>query len=282
MADYYHWVDGTGPCKSRPLRKHPTDGGRSRNSFGSPEFFELLRATGAEGLITVNAGTGTAAEAAAWVAYANRADGFVQPIGIKWWEVGNELYLPGNPNEPKITVTPEVYAQRFVEFSRAMRAVDPSIRAIAIGVAKSHRGPDTEYPDWTEKLLQRVAPDIDMIAVHNASFPMLSKVRQPPVDEVYPALWAAPEAVDRSLTRLERLIARYEGKRKIGIAVTEWGGTVLTAALRSLLVRPCEDSRLGRVYRPPAAGVHVPSPSGAGELFQVRGSGLHGLGRLCR
>jgi alpha-N-arabinofuranosidase len=62
-----------------------------------------------------------------------------------------------------------------------------------------------------------------MIAVHNAYFPMLYKVRQPRIDEVYPPLWASPEAVDRSLGDLETLIKKYESKREIGIAVTEWG-----------------------------------------------------------
>lgn len=230
LADYYNWVDGTGPCRSRPVRKDGSDPGSSRNSFGSPEFFELLRATGAQGLVTVNAGTGTAQEAARWVAYANapgnarrRADGFADPIGIKLWEVGNELYLPGNPNEQPIGVTPTVYARRFREFARAMRGVDPTIKAIAIGVAKSNSGPDTRYPDWTTVLLQQAAAEIDMIAVHNAYFPMLYKVGIPPVPEVYRALWAAPEAVGRGLTELEALIARYESTRRIGIAITEWG-----------------------------------------------------------
>ncbi len=230
LADYYHWVDGTGPRNTRPVRRHASDSGSSANTFGSPEFFEFLRRTGAQGLITVNAGTGTAEEAAAWVEYANQPDharrardGFVKPIGIKLWEVGNELYLPGNPHEQKITVTPEVYAERFLRFAEAMRAADPSITVVAIGVAKSHIGPDTEFLDWTEKLLKRAADKIDMVAVHNAYFPMLYKVKQPRVSEVYPALWASPEAVDESLTALGQLIARHEGKRQIGIAITEWG-----------------------------------------------------------
>lgn len=230
LADYYHWIDGTGSRNSRPVREHPTDDGSSANIFGSPEFFELLQRTNSQGLITVNAGTGTAKEAAAWVAYANQPDdarraedGFSKPIGIKLWEVGNELYLPGNPREKKVSVTPEVYARRYVRFAEAMRKVDPSIQVIAIGVAKSHVGPDTQYPDWTKTLLRLGADKIDMIAVHNAYFPMLYKVRQPRVDQVYPALWASPESVDRSLTRLEKLIADYEGKRHIGIAITEWG-----------------------------------------------------------
>ncbi len=233
LADYYDWRDGTGPRDARPVRHHPTDPGSSKNRFGSPELFDLMKATGAEALLTVNAGTGSAEEAAGWVAYCNgagdarrKADGFAQPIGVKLWEIGNELYLPGNPGELKITVTPEVYAERYLSFVAAMRAVDPTITAIAIGVAMGARiGPDTQFPDWSEVLLKRAASRLDMIAVHNCYFPELYNVMTPPVETVYPALWAAPDAVESSLNRLAGLMSRYEGARRepIGIAVTEWG-----------------------------------------------------------
>jgi len=150
-------------------------------------------------------------------------DGFIDPIGIKLWEVGNELYSPGNPTEHKITVSPEVYAGRYLRFANETRNVGSTISVMAIGVAKSHDGPDTQFPNWTKKLLQRAADKIDMIAVHNAYLPMLYKVRQPSVDQVYPALWASPDAADDNLINLENLIMRYEGKRHIGIAITEWG-----------------------------------------------------------
>jgi len=230
LADYYNWRDGIGPVSSRPVRRHPTDSGRSANVFGSPEFFALLRDTGTEGLITVNAGTSGPDAAAEWVKYANApgnkerlADGWAAPIGVKLWEVGNELYLPGSPGEVKITQTPEEYSAHFIEFADAMRAVDPTITVVAIGVAKSGIGPGTPFPDWTEKLLKAAAAKIDMVAVHNAYFPLLYHVQQPPVEAVYPALWAAPEAVGRSLTKLGHLLSRFENGRSIGIALTEWG-----------------------------------------------------------
>jgi alpha-L-arabinofuranosidase len=230
LADFYHWKDGIGPQNQRQKKHHPTDPGISENQFGSPEFFNFLKTTDSEGLITVNAGTGTAEEAAEWVAYANQpqhlqrmADGVQAPANIRLWEIGNELYLPGNPGEQKITVTPEVYAQRYLAFSRAMKAVDPSITTIAIATAKSHIGPDTEFQNWAEVLLKQAASEIDMVAVHNAYFPIMLTETQPHVKDVYPSLWASPEAVDRSLIKLENLIKQYETTKKIGIAVTEWG-----------------------------------------------------------
>jgi alpha-N-arabinofuranosidase len=231
LADYYHWPDGIGPIMRRPIRKHPTDQDRSANLFGTPEFLKFLQRVRGEPLITVNAGTGNAKEAAEWVAYINSPnhpdrirDGISNSIRANLWEVGNELYLPGNPTEEKITVSPEVYAARFNEFAAAMKAVDPKIELMAIAVAKSHIGPWTEFPDWTEKVLGLSAKNMDYVAVHNAYFPMLYRVKQPRVEDVYPALWAAPEAVGRSLDALEGLLEKYEGNdKKINIAITEWG-----------------------------------------------------------
>lgn len=231
LSDYFNWKDSIGSLKDRKIVDHPTDTGKSLLSFGTPEFAQFLAKTKGSGLITVNAGTGTAEQAAEWVSYANSQnnelrlkDGLSAPINIRYWEIGNELYLPGNPgDESKITVNPDVYASRFMEFSRAMRSVDPSIKILALGADRSHVGPWSEYQDWTKTVLRTAADEIDFIAVHNAYFPALFKERQPDVSLVYPALMAAPEAVDKSLHNLESLIAQYEKKRPINIAITEWG-----------------------------------------------------------
>lgn len=230
LSDYYHWRDGIGPVDQRPVREHPTDQGQSPNVFGTPEFIRFCAAAHAQPLITVNAGTGDASEAAAWVAYCNQpsnperaADGLPDPLNVKLWEVGNELYLPGNPTDKKkITIPPEEYADRFLEFAAAMRKVDPTIKLIAIGTANS-TVMNLPYPDWTETLLKKAASQIDLIAVHNAYFPMIFGKKGLTAKEVYQSLWASPEAVDGSLSNLDALMAKYASGRPIGVAVTEWG-----------------------------------------------------------
>lgn len=230
LSDFYHWRDGIGPVKDRPIRDHWTDEGRSKNVFGTPELIRFSRAAGAEPLITVNAGTAGADEAAAWVAYCNQpghperaADGLPEPAGIRLWEVGNELYLPGNPRDKKIiTVAPEVYAQRFLEFAAAMRKVDPSIALLAIGSTNSTTV-QLPYPKWNDVLLSQAAGEMDYLAIHNAYFPMIFGKSGLTEKDVYQSLWAAPEAVARSLDETAALIERHEKSRRIGIAVTEWG-----------------------------------------------------------
>jgi alpha-N-arabinofuranosidase len=229
LSDFYHWRDGVGPQDQRPERDHPTDSGRSRNAFGTPEFLRFCQAVGAEPLITANAGTGEAAEAAAWVAYCNRRSGNAAEDGVPanakvtLWEVGNELYLPGNPTDKKIiTVSPEAYTQRFLGFAAAMRNVDPAIKLMAIATANSTEQ-QLPYPNWTDTLLKGAASQIDFLAIHNAYFPMIFGRTGLTMKEVYQSLWAAPEAVDRSLTALDALISKYENGRHIEVAVTEWG-----------------------------------------------------------
>ena len=78
---------------------------------------------GSKPLVCVNYGTGTPEEAAAWVHYANIVKGY----NIKTWQVGNES---SGQWEESGCVTARQYSERFVKFSQAMRAADPSIEVV--------------------------------------------------------------------------------------------------------------------------------------------------------
>ncbi len=74
----------------------------------------------AQAVICVNAGTGTSKEAAAWVRYANKVKGY----NIKRWEIGNELDGEWEESGP---ISARHYAARYLEYARAMKAVDSTI-----------------------------------------------------------------------------------------------------------------------------------------------------------
>lgn len=74
----------------------------------------------AQAVICVNAGTGTSKEAAAWVRYANKVKGY----NIRQWQIGNELEGEWEESGP---ISARQYAARFLEYARAMKAVDPTI-----------------------------------------------------------------------------------------------------------------------------------------------------------
>ena len=93
LADHYHWRDGVGPRRSRPVGANPMDGSSHANVFGTDEFIELCRALGSEGLVTLNFGNGTLEEALAWQKHF-----LTRGFPVRYWEVGNEI-LPGRAQD---------------------------------------------------------------------------------------------------------------------------------------------------------------------------------------
>lgn len=220
-SDFYHWREGIGPLNERPMVLHEAGSqDKSRPYFGTDEALAFAKDVGAELLITVNAGTGTAKEAADWVRYVNR-DG----LRVRYWEVGNELYIGGDAPIPKATsIDAKTYAQRYLEFARAMRAADPRIKIGAIGGENEGRYTVVTYPNWNRTLLQTAGKEIDFLSVHNAYFPVVLDGRTE-VRKAYEAMFAAPALIERNLETLEGQIRQWVPDRasEIEIAVTEWG-----------------------------------------------------------
>ncbi len=218
FSDSYHWREGLGPEGSRPLSEHSPKGPRSPHHFGTGEVSQFARETGAGLLITVNAASGTAAEAAEWVRYMNRGTG----PAVQWWEVGNELYMSGDASGGHLTASE--YAKRFVDYASQMRRVDPNIRIGAIGGLNQGSYRFIADPDWTRVVLEKAAAEMDFLAVHNAYAPVLIGTKDLDPREVYRTMLAAPAQIESNLARVSELLRRYERPgHPIGIAVTEWG-----------------------------------------------------------
>ena len=91
-------------------------------------FIQVATNTHAQVFFTVNYGTGTPQQAAAWVAFCN----ITNHCGFKYWEVGNESggtwETDDNTNPPYQPHDPWTYAIRFKQYYDAMKAVDPTIK----------------------------------------------------------------------------------------------------------------------------------------------------------
>jgi len=170
FASGYHWEDGVGPPDERPTRPNPAWGGAEPNLFGTDEFVAFCRAVGCEPLICVNAGNGTPEEAAAWVEYCNgsadtpqgarrAANGHPEPYGLRYWEIGNELYGRHQVNWS----TAAGYADRYRHFVEVMRTTDPDILFIANGAACLATW---QREDWNGRLLEQDAPLVRSISDH--------------------------------------------------------------------------------------------------------------------
>lgn len=234
-ASEYHWRDGIGPRHLRPTRPNLAWGGLDYHHVGTDEFIALCRRVGAEPQITVNTGTGSPEEAAAWVEYCNgapdtpmgrlrAAGGHPEPYGVKLWEIGNEIYGSWQHG----FCSGEENARRFGEWARAMRAVDPTIELLACGNAFDFVSPGPQWDftaadggGWHEALLAD-GPAPDAIALH--ALPDNNRGLEYLTDEqAHYALMSQPAAWERvHLPALESAAERLVG-RPVPVAITEWG-----------------------------------------------------------
>ncbi|HYV84268.1 MAG TPA: alpha-L-arabinofuranosidase C-terminal domain-containing protein [Pyrinomonadaceae bacterium] len=217
VAQDYHWLWGIGPRDERVTwtnlswknEPEPSD-------FGTDEFVMFARAVGAEPSITVNVeGRGaTAAEAAAWVEYCNgpatskygamrAANGHAAPFGVKFWEVGNEIW----GNWVRGHSDAETYARNYNRYAQAMRAVDPSIKLIAVG--------DNDM-SWNRTVLREAGRNIDYLAIHH--YYGRRELRGDPSN-----LMARPLFFERFYTQVQQLLGELGFAGRIKLAINEWG-----------------------------------------------------------
>jgi hypothetical protein len=170
-SDCFHWKT-TSETVGTHIYINPND------TFDHFMINNVLPA-GAEAIVTVNYGSNAAgtgggdpSEAADWVRYANREKGW----NIRYWEIGNEiggngyfgpaweedLHAPyDNNRKGNPALSQGAYGRNALDFVRAMKAVDPSIK-IGVGVDM----PDAHPADGNAPLLKEVKDKIDFVIVH--------------------------------------------------------------------------------------------------------------------
>jgi alpha-N-arabinofuranosidase len=156
----------------------------------------------------------TVEEAAAWVEYCNgsattkygamrAANGHPAPFGVKFWEVGNEIWgdwVGGHSDA-------ETYARNYNRYAKAMRAVDPSIKLIAVG--------DNDMK-WNRTVLRAAGENIDYLAIHHyygrhEAGNDLSK------------LFARPLVLERFYQDVAQLLRELRLNDRVKLAINEWG-----------------------------------------------------------
>ena len=71
FADMYHWREGIGPREKRPRTWNLFWGRDESNAFGTDEFIEYCRLSGAAPYLCFNVGSGSPEEALDWLQYCN-------------------------------------------------------------------------------------------------------------------------------------------------------------------------------------------------------------------
>jgi alpha-N-arabinofuranosidase len=118
LSDDYHWATNT------------TDSNTWLWATSFDSFAQVATTVGTQAFITVDYGSGTPAEAAAWVQESN----VTKHYGFKYWEVGNECYGSWETDTNTVSHDPYTYALRFQQYYAQMKAVDPTIKIGAVAV----------------------------------------------------------------------------------------------------------------------------------------------------
>lgn len=221
FASGYHWLDGVGARRSRPVIQELASHSLEPNLFGTDEFMRLARIMNWTPMLTVNLGTGTPEEARNWVEYCNSPVGTKyadlraknatpEPYAVKLWCLGNEM--DGHWQQGHVPA--DQYAIRAQQSAKLMKDADPSIELIVCGSAEI--GLPT-YLDWDRTVLEYVGEYADYISLHR-----------------YAAKWqgdtadflAVTNSIDQQIEVSDALCrvtqAKIRSKKRCYLAFDEW------------------------------------------------------------
>ncbi len=246
----YDWEDGVGPAASRPRRLDLAWMSTETNQFGTNEFIDWCRLADTEPMLAVNLGTRGADAARRLVEYCNhpggttlsdlrRAHGWVEPHGVKFWCLGNEMDGPWQM-EAK---TAQEYGRVATEAAKLMKWVDPAIELAACG--SSGRNMPT-FGAWEDTVLEHTFDQVEFISLH-------TYINNYAGDTA--AFLASPDLMDRFIDEVVAIadavaLRRGSGKR-IMLSFDEWNvwyRTRRTSAARTKSGWPVAPEILQEIY----------------------------------
>lgn len=213
MSTNHHWRMGTGPRELRPSLADPVFKLRVEYDFGTDEYLELCRLLGNAPHITVNVGSGTPQDAAAWAAYCQEwySSRSIEPP-LAYFQIGNEQYGPWESSH----MTAAMYADALRKFVPGIRHAYPNCRIIALAepVATGIAGAaDTPF---RQEVLSAGRDLVDILAINRYK----GQWYHDPAEQLQNAI----DSVGKIRHDLEVLAeeAREAGWSSPRIAVTEW------------------------------------------------------------
>jgi alpha-L-arabinofuranosidase len=242
----YHWRDGIGPRDKRISQLNLAWSIPEYNTFGTDQFLRFCELVGAQPQIALNLGSGTPAEAAAWVQYVN--EHWKDKKGGLLWEMGNELWGIWNMGYPPR----EQIGTRTEQFSEAVRKVDPGARLIATGDDEDF------YHDWNAAQLATPPGTFEYLSTHFVVNDNRVQFKNPSNDFIALATFALPAGLEGRLKEMMEQI-KESSHKEARIAFTEWlftadrelagqaapnfnnmGGAIDTAGFLNMLLRNSE------------------------------------------
>ena len=246
FADQYDWRDGIGPREKRPRRvnfwadtnyKAPesykkVNAGPQKyepNWFGTGEFIDLCRLTGAQPYLAANLRSLDVIDFMQWLEYCNApagqttysdmraAHGYREPYNVSFWGVGNESWGCGGD------FTPEEYATEFRKFTAWLPTYGTKLQLIAAG-------PNGADIGWTRRFFtklaekgQRVVDRVYGWALHYYSGTTgKGNAREYDVNEWYDLIERS-DRMESMITEHWQVMGETDRQRRVKLVVDEWG-----------------------------------------------------------
>lgn len=226
FADEYHWREGVGPRKDRPVKINTHWGGVTEpNTVGTHEFFELLRQVDAEVYVAGNVGGGSPQEMAEWVEYMTSPagslaeergrNGHAKPWNVAYFGIGNELWGCGGNMRPEYAAD---LTRRYATFVKAPAGMK---------IMKVAAGANVDDYNWTETIMREAAPLLDGVSLHYYTLPGGGWPPRAPAVGFDEAGWAdalqQAWRMDELITRHSAIMDKYDKDKRVFLAVDEWG-----------------------------------------------------------
>jgi len=219
----YNWEDGVGPKEQRPRRLDLAWFSTETNQVGTHEFMAWCRKVGIEPMFGVNLGTRGPDEARHYLEYCNHPDGTAlsdlrrshgarEPLGIKFWCLGNEMDGPWQICQK----TPDEYGRIAKETAKLMRWVDPTIELAACG-SSAYDMPS--YGVWEDRVLEHCFEFVDYLSLH-------SYFVKPPADTSTESFFAQIETnaryIEDTVAIADSVATRKRSSKRLMLSFDEW------------------------------------------------------------
>lgn len=242
FADTYNWRHGIGPSAARTTTVNLWGNVPEPNTFGTHEFMDFIDQIGSEAFVSINLGSGTAAEAAEWLEYMTTdqpstlgklraANGRSKPWRIKYLGIGNESWGCGG------SMTGDEYAGEMKRFATLVRNMNPAQNAeipiyrIPGSMQRIAVGPDADKTEYTEAVMKAWSRrtsswGIEGLSLHFYSAGPGGIVTAPSTgfgEAEYAYLLKDTLRIDSMIATHSAIMDKYDPKREVALVVDEWG-----------------------------------------------------------
>ena len=238
FADEYHWMDGIGPKSGRKRMINTNWGGVVEdNSFGTHEYFELIRQLGCKSYVNANLGSGTVREMSEWVEYMTfggesplselrKENGHEAPWKLDYIGIGNENWGGGGH------MRPEYYADEYRRYQTYVHNYEGGVP-----IRRVCCGPNSDDYGWTRKVLETCFEHteakehglMDGLSLHYYTLPEMDgdwNHKGSAIDfteDIFYQTLKRGYYMDELVTRHGNIMDEFDPDGNIALIVDEWG-----------------------------------------------------------